>query len=86
MFVSGGDALEPVPAPLGGWALASVAQLEAQAAVSIEVEVDSAAAASALARFRAFFAFRFSALVRTGAKFASFTWRTIARLEVCLLE
>ena len=70
--MSGGDALEPVPAPLGGWALVSVVQLDAQAAVSVDVEVDSAAAASALARFRAFRAFRFSALVRTGAKFASF--------------
>ena len=69
--MSGGDALEPVPVPLGGWALASVAQLEAQAAVSVVVEEDSPAAASALVRFRAFFAFRFAALVLTGAKFAS---------------
>ena len=43
----------------------------AQAAESFGVEVDSSVAASALARFRAFFAFRFSALVRAGAKFAS---------------
>jgi hypothetical protein len=71
MFVSGGDVLKPVPVPLEGRALASVSQLDAQAAVSIVVEVDSALAASALVRFRAFFAFRFSALVRPGAKFAS---------------
>jgi hypothetical protein len=38
----------------------------------MDVEVGSAAAASALAHFLAFFAFRFSALVRMGAKFASF--------------
>ena len=49
----------------------SVAQLEAQAAASVVVEEDSPAAASALARFRAFFAFRFAALVLAGAKFAS---------------
>ena len=69
--MSGGDVLEPVPAPLEGRALVSVLQLEAQAAVSVVVEVDSALAASALARFRAFFALRFSALVRPGAKFVS---------------
>ena len=48
---------------------ASVVPSVVQAAES--VEVDSPVAASALARFRAFFAFRFSALVRSGAKFAS---------------
>ena len=49
----------------------SVSLLEAQAAASVAVEADSALAASALARFRAFFAFRFAALVLTGAKFVS---------------
>ena len=78
MLVSGCGTLEPVPVPLGGWALVSVAQLEAQAAVSVVVEEDSPAAASALARFRAFFAFRFAALVLTGAKFASVALATAA--------
>ena len=71
MEVSECGALEPVPVPLGGWALVSVAQLEAQAAVSVVVEEESPVAASALARLRAFFAFRLAALVLTGARSAS---------------
>ena len=71
MFVVGVDPREPVPVPVGGLAWVSVVQPVEQAAESFEVEVDSLVAASALARLRAFFAFRFSALARTGARFAS---------------